>query len=115
MPTDTKQLRRTIGERIRELRHVRGLSQAKAAQSVSLTVDSWSRIERGAAPNPTLSSYVDIADALGVQVGYLLPATTRGKLAPILHEIVDLVGKVDNETQASLMKAIKGLLEQRSA
>ncbi|HNR79930.1 MAG TPA: helix-turn-helix transcriptional regulator [Mesotoga infera] len=58
--TDVKKL---IGNRIKTLRQVRGISQEELAEKTSLNTKYISSIERGKA-NPTLDTFIKIADAL---------------------------------------------------
>lgn len=56
-----------LGQRIAELRERRGLSQAKVAETVGVTVESVSRLERGVV-TPSLERLQAIAEALGVRL-----------------------------------------------
>jgi transcriptional regulator with XRE-family HTH domain len=63
-----KPLRQTLvslGDRIREERHRRGITQAGLAESLDLSVAYISLIERGGR-NPPYTTVVDIAKALSV-------------------------------------------------
>ncbi len=77
MATRTKQrdpkredLRR-LGERIREHRHSKGLTQESLAQSLDLSVAYVSLIERGGR-NPPYTTVLAIARALGVGPGKIV-------------------------------------------
>lgn len=63
---------RQIGERIRELRKARGLSQDKLAYAIPLDRAHIGSIERGIKA-PTVLTLLRIADALEVEVGELFP------------------------------------------
>jgi transcriptional regulator with XRE-family HTH domain len=72
MPTKTKSQRdprreelRRLGERVREERRTRGLTQEALAESLDLSVAYVSLIERGGR-NPPYTTVVAIARALGV-------------------------------------------------
>ncbi len=56
---------RRLGERIREQRHSKGLTQESLAQSLDLSVAYVSLIERGGR-NPPYMTILGIARALGV-------------------------------------------------
>ncbi len=56
---------RKLGERVRNLRHHRGLTQEELAESLDLSVAYVSLIERGGR-NPPYTTVVAIARALGV-------------------------------------------------
>jgi transcriptional regulator with XRE-family HTH domain len=63
---------RQIGERIRELRKAKGLSQDRLAYSIPLDRAHIGSIERGIKA-PTVLTLLRIADALEVEVGQLFP------------------------------------------
>jgi DNA-binding XRE family transcriptional regulator len=66
LPRDPRQeLLRKLGERVRALRHERGLTQGALADSLDLSVAYVSLIERGGR-NPPYTTVVAIATALGV-------------------------------------------------
>ena len=70
-------LRRGLGQRIRALRVARTLSQAQCCAASGLSIDTWSRIERGASPNPTLSTLHEMTAVLGVEIADLFPVGGR--------------------------------------
>jgi len=71
-------------ERIRQLRKVRGLSQAKLAVMADMDPATLNRLERGTG-NPNLKTLERVADALGVGVADFFPkAPPRSPLEPSL-------------------------------
>jgi transcriptional regulator with XRE-family HTH domain len=64
--------RERMAYRIREIRHVRGLTQARLAESVGCTESFIGQIERQIA-SPSSVLLIKIAHALGVTVDDLLP------------------------------------------
>ena len=117
MPTDTKRLKLQIGNKVRALRKKKGLSQAKACDDRSISIDTWSRVERGRPKNPTLATFVEMANALGVQVGDLFPrssgAAQEEPLAAILDLLTAHLSCYDEETQESVRKALWLITEHR--
>jgi len=63
-------LRRRFGQRVSELRRLRGLSQEALADLCGLARSYMSRIERGRA-NPSLDAVERLADGLNVEVADL--------------------------------------------
>lgn len=61
---NTKEL---IGNRIKELRKKRGLSQEKLSEKAEITPNYLSRVERGT-ENPTLDMFIRLANALEVEM-----------------------------------------------
>ena len=62
----------TMGQRIALLREQRRLSRTQAASSADISGSLWGKIESDDSENPSLSTILAIAKALGVKVGYLL-------------------------------------------
>jgi len=62
---------RRLGNRIREHRHTRGLTQEALAESLDLSVAYVSLIERGGR-NPPYTTVVAIARALGVSMSRIV-------------------------------------------
>ncbi len=62
---------RRLGERIREYRHTKGLTQESLAQALNLSVAYVSLIERGGR-NPPYTTVLAIARALGVAPGRIV-------------------------------------------
>jgi transcriptional regulator with XRE-family HTH domain len=66
-----------IGEQIRELRRVRGLTQSELAEKSGLATNTLSLIERGLS-SPTVSTLQKIASALGIDINNLFsPMSVR--------------------------------------
>jgi transcriptional regulator with XRE-family HTH domain len=62
-----REVLRKLGERVRTMRRVRGLTQEALAEALDLSVAYISLIERGGR-NPPYTTVVAIARALGVSV-----------------------------------------------
>lgn len=60
-----------MGRRIKIMRHERRLSQRQVAQMISISLSYYGNIERGNRI-PSIDTLVDIANALGVGMDYLL-------------------------------------------
>lgn len=61
----------TVGEKIRELRIARGMSQEQLAAKVGVVQMTISKMERGIMKRPSFSTLMGIANALGVSVADL--------------------------------------------
>jgi transcriptional regulator with XRE-family HTH domain len=72
------QLFSQVGNRIKEVRLRRGLSQAKVAKAAKLTLKSYQRIENSP-QNVTLETLASIANALDLAIHDLIPKTKRAK------------------------------------
>ena len=60
-----------MSDRIAELRHMRGLSQAALAKALGLSTSTIAMYEQGRR-EPSVSVIIALADALGVTIDYLL-------------------------------------------
>lgn len=67
-----KRERQTLGNRIRDARVDRGLSQQDLADMVGVKQATISRIESGTISQPRFTDIVKIADALGCRMEYLV-------------------------------------------
>ncbi|MBI5197891.1 MAG: helix-turn-helix transcriptional regulator [Nitrospirae bacterium] len=59
--------RKLIGNRIKELRRKKGLSQEKLSEKAEITPNYLSRVERGT-ENPTLDMFIRLSEALDVEM-----------------------------------------------
>lgn len=66
-----KELLRRLGERIRDQRHAKGLTQEALAGKLSLSIAYVSLIERGGR-NPPYTTVVAVANALGTTASALV-------------------------------------------
>jgi XRE family aerobic/anaerobic benzoate catabolism transcriptional regulator len=79
-----------FGERLRELRLARGMSQAQLAGLAEVTTNYVSRLEGGGAA-PGIDLVARLASALGVPVADLLPVTAvREELSVMREQARDL-------------------------
>ena len=60
-----------VGKRIQEMRQLKGMTQSELAQKLGMTPKYISNIECGG-KNPTLETFVAIANALGIDANALL-------------------------------------------
>ncbi|WP_293302617.1 helix-turn-helix domain-containing protein [Pedobacter sp. UBA4863] len=67
---------RRLGERIRQIRKEKGITQGQLAYSIDKDQQSIQRLEKGNV-NPSLYYLCEIADGLGVEISYLLGGQGR--------------------------------------
>lgn len=84
-----------IGQRIKELRKRRGLSQEEVAEKADTSPNYLSRMERGT-ENPTLDMLIKLSDALAVDLWELFdykhemsPKALRDTLKNLTNELTD--------------------------
>lgn len=61
-----------LGERMRQIREAKGLSQVDCAEGAGMRRQTWWQYESGNRPNPELSKLFAISRGLGVTVSELL-------------------------------------------
>ena len=67
-----REILRQVGDRVRSMRHRRGMTQEVLADTLGVCVAYVSLIERGGR-NPPYATVVDIAHALGVSTRDIVP------------------------------------------
>jgi transcriptional regulator with XRE-family HTH domain len=76
----------TLGERIKEARQQRGLTQEQLARRSGLTLNAYGDIERGRITDPHYSSLRGIARGLGITVAELVEESAPKAEAPSSSE-----------------------------
>ena len=71
-----------MGERIAELRHKCGLSQAELAKPLGLSASTIAMYEQGKR-EPSVSILIALAAALGVTIDYLLTGQPPQQIIPV--------------------------------
>jgi len=97
---------RRFGERLKELRRVRGMTQTDLAEKTAITASYIGRLERaGAAPGVDLVAR--LAVALGTTIADLLPEADPPDQAPVLRDqarkLFDAVIKSDDVVTLQLL------------
>ena len=111
MPSSNEQIRRQIGNRIRELRKAKGWSQEKAAQEVGCSWRAMQRWEKGTV-TPQWGSVEALAKAFGVTTDQIM-GTVDAKEAGIEPDSIST--RVDKLTlrMAALQAQVDQLLRER--
>lgn len=101
-----------LGERIKNIRKSKGLTQLELAELVDRSKNHISKIETGSA-NPPLSLLIEIANALNVELSYLLDLDK--KQTKILDNIDwnDEIDKIKNTKKKQfILKILNNMLEE---
>ena len=101
-----------LGERIKNIRKSKGLTQLELAELVDRSKNHISKIETGSA-NPPLSLLIEIANALNVELSYLLDLDK--KQTKILDNIDwnDEIDKIKNKKKKQfILKILNNMLEE---
>jgi transcriptional regulator with XRE-family HTH domain len=94
-----KTIRKKLGEKIRQLRKLRELTQEQLGERAGISYKFIGEVERGTV-NPSLDSLIGISQALDVNVKELFPSEN------------DLVTEFSHEELQTIKKAVK-LLNSR--
>jgi transcriptional regulator with XRE-family HTH domain len=123
----------TLGERIKEARQQRGLTQEQLARRSGLTLNAYGDIERGHITDPHYSSLRGIARGLGITVAELVeesapkaeaprpsPETAGAKPPPVTVDVPPLdmhmsLGEVREHLERALQLVDAGQVEAAAA
>jgi len=61
-----------LAKKLKELRKQAGLSQQKLAEKAGLSYNAITKLEQGAAKQPTIQTVIKLADAFGVSLDELV-------------------------------------------
>ena len=111
--SDPVEVRRQIGLRVREIRTAKGLTQEKARARCTVSLDQWSRVETGHAPNPTLGTLLEMAQALGVDVTEFFPQNGPEVRAPHAEEWCRFVADMDPAISLALLSSLRSLSKKK--
>lgn len=98
-----------IGNRIKELRKKKELSQEELSEKAEITPNYLSRVERGT-ENPTLDMFIRLTNALGVEMWELFDfahTVRRKDLKSLLNKIA---GEADEEQLKLVVKILRAVL-----
>lgn len=98
-----------IGNRIKELRKKKGLSQEELSEKADITPNYLSRIERGT-ENPTMDMFIRLADALGVEMWEMFDFAHRGSRKDLKSILNKIAGEVDEEQLRLAVKVLRAVL-----
>ena len=100
-----------VSRRISETRRAQNITQEELAAMADLSPTHIGVIER-AAKVPSLSTFVAIANALGVSSDHLLQDVIDNNYESQAQEIARLVSSQSPEMQRKLCKAVQALVEE---
>lgn len=94
-----------LGNRIRQERQRRGITQEQLAEKVDISVNFMSLIENGR--NMSIETLVKISNALGVSVDYLLSDTVAINGDVISEQIVQHLSPLSDDEKLFFLNIIK--------
>ena len=102
---------KAVGQRIKEAREAKGLTQEDLAAIVDLSPTHVSVIERGLKV-AKLDTFVAIANALDVSADSLLIDVVTQSTNGATNELANIIGKLPVKDKRKILKAVKVLVEE---
>lgn len=102
---DVKEL---IGNRIKELRKKKGLSQEQLSEKAEITPNYLSRVERGT-ENPTLNMLIRLANALEVEMWEMFDFGHRGSCRDLKSILNKVAGEANDEQLRLMVKVLRAI------
>ena len=102
---------KAVGQRIKEAREAKGLTQEDLAAIVDLSPTHVSVIERGLKV-AKLDTFVAIANALDVSADMLLIDVVTQSTNGATNELANIIGKLPVKDKRKILKAVKVLVEE---
>lgn len=101
--------KKIIGQRIKELRKRKGLSQEELAERAKTSINYLSRMERGT-ENPTLDMLLKIADALEVETWELFDSGHHVSTKELKETLSRLLKEADEEHLRLAIKVFRSVI-----
>lgn len=98
-----------LGENIKKLREIRGLSQKKAAEICGISESTWSKYEKGES-QPTASPIRLIAKGLQVSTDEILLEDDERSIRQDLRRMMQKIAEFPEDKQLEIKRALKGHL-----
>jgi transcriptional regulator with XRE-family HTH domain len=95
----------TVGQKIKQLRTIKGFSQEDMADKLHISWATYSRIERGKV-DITLSRLIQIAKVLKVNLSELILHSTKADELDLIKKITDLEAQI-KDLQGKLIKCLE--------
>jgi len=99
-----------LGKRIRDERLLLRLTLEKVAEQIDKSINFLGQIERGDA-KPSIETLVDIANALGTTVDYLLSDSIRINDDNISKELNALLKYIDDKEKVFIVDMVRRYIE----
>lgn len=101
-----KPIKKLLGERIRELRKAKGLTQEQLAELVGVEPRHISRVEGGYS-SPSIERLARIAEILDVPIKELFDYMHLNDSEDRLKDIEDAIGRMSEEYQKIVYKVVR--------
>lgn len=102
------EIKRLIGSRIKQVRRAKGFSQEELSEKAEVSSKYLSSIERGN-ENPTLDTFIKLAQALDVELVELFHYAEEKSLADTKKVLIDIIKKSDKEKIDLAAKIVRAI------
>jgi transcriptional regulator with XRE-family HTH domain len=104
---------KAVGQRIKQAREAKGLTQEQLAEKVGLSASHMSVIERGVKP-PKLETFVEIANELGVDANSILADVLSVSNEIISSQISVRLSALPVTQQKKILRVLDTLIQETS-
>lgn len=94
-----KEMMVKMGDRMREARRKKGFNQTELAREIGYSLQGLAKIERGES-DPALSTIMKIADALDVDLDYMLGSNSPEFIQALQSTIISLAQRSEQAEKA---------------
>ena len=101
-----------IGNRIKQARKQKGLTQDHLAEKLFVSVGYISNIERGTT-KINLTTLSDIADILECDASDLISQTSKGNKNYLVSEIIDLINSLNEKEKNTLFQLLNTYIKTK--
>lgn len=104
-----------IGDKIRQIREARGLTQKEVALTIGMDQSQYSKIEKGKT-DPSTSTLEKVAKAIGIGLSELFADDSFKDINSYdksLMEKLQLIEQLDEDEKKSIFKIIDGLVSKK--
>ena len=98
-----------MGNRIKELRRKKGLSQEQLSEKAEITPNYLSRVERGT-ENPTLNMLIRLANALDVEMWEMFDFGHKVSRKDLKATLAKIAGEADEEQLRLVVKVLRAVI-----
>lgn len=96
---------KNIGNLIRSKRKELGMTQTQVAEIVGLTMQHYSRLERGEYI-PSLQTFINIAENLKLDIN-IFDVSQKNKISTTMYEILSLLKRLSTTKQKAVLSFLK--------
>lgn len=104
---------KAVGQRIKQAREAKGLTQEQLAEKVNLSASHMSVIERGIKP-PKLETFVEIANVLGADANSILADVLSVSNKIVSSQLSAKLSALPSAQQKKILRVLDTLIQETS-